>query len=148
MKPIYLLCAVPGSGKTWVAKQMSNKFNYLPHDNYPLAEYASELLKASKTSDKPILGEVPFRISLLIDELKHGGADVKTHWIIESPKTVRQRYESREQRSIPKQHLTRLNTIKHRSVEYGGPTGTSSEILEVLRQEDTGEVKGASISKA
>lgn len=132
MKTIYLVCAVPGSGKTWVCERAAHRFTYVPHDSYPVASYGSALMQSARTSDKPILAEAPFRISVLIEELKSRGAIVKPYFIIESPNTVKSRYEGREHKPIPKQHLTRINTVIARVSQYNAPSGNSAEVLKML----------------
>lgn len=135
MRPIYLLCGVPGSGKTWVAKQVAKDFLYLPHDDHEISSYARALITASRKNDKPVLGEAPFRISVLIDELKRHGANVKTYFVIESADVVKSRYETREKKPIPKQHLTRIKTVKERARQYQGKVGTSEEVLRMIKAE-------------
>lgn len=129
MQPIYLLCGVPGSGKTWVATQL-NQFSYVPHDKYPVADYHKHLLASARHSNKPVLGEAPFRISVLVDHLKDQGAEVKTYYISEPEIVVKSRYEARDKKDIPKQHLTNLKRYNEREWDV---KGNAHSILSALR---------------
>lgn len=146
-QPIYLVCGVPGSGKTWVCSKLKDNFKYIPHDSYAVGGYAYALKKAASTSDKPILGEAPFRISVLIHELEDSGLDVRTYFILEHERVIKMRYESRENKPIPKQHLTRVKTVRDRSIDYGDYVGTSDEILALLKKvgKDSGPENTASV---
>jgi hypothetical protein len=133
-KPIYLVCGVPGSGKTWCCEQLDGKFNYVPHDDYLVSQYTDALIKRAEYSDRPVLGECPFRISILISDLRKAGMQVHPYFIVEDPETVKKRYQLRERKPIPKQHITRMKTIRERAAAYGTGIGTSQQILEMLRQ--------------
>ncbi len=52
---IYLVCGVPGSGKTWVCKQLTDKFQYVAHDDYPVAQYSSALYKEAQNATKSLI---------------------------------------------------------------------------------------------
>lgn len=135
MKPIYLVCGVPGSGKSWVCEQLGDKYNYLSHDSFigmPKHAYQNALIKLARSSDKPVLGDVPFMISILIENLKASNATVIPYFVIENPLTTRTRYEAREGKPIPPQHLTRIATVKQRAIQYRAPKGTSTEVLALL----------------
>src|SRR4051812_36514432 len=95
-QPIYLVCGVPGSGKTWVCDQLKDHFDYVPHDSYLIAQYADALIKRAEHSDRPVLGEAPFRISLLIDQIRKEGIQCRAYFVIEPEHTVKARYEKRE----------------------------------------------------
>lgn len=127
---IYLICGVPGAGKTWVAEQLTN-FNYLPHDQYTVSEYGKALLNAEAHSDTPILAEAPFRISLLIDELRQHGAQVKTYYINEPLHTIAGRYQVRENKAYPKQHMTNYRKYSGREWTF---SGSSEDVLQELKK--------------
>jgi hypothetical protein len=139
MQPIYLICGVPGSGKSWCINQLKSKFEVLEHDTFigylPKDAYCRALIKLAKIADKPILGDCPFMISVLIEALIAKGADVRPYFIIELPHIVKSRYESRELKTIPKQHITRIATVVERAAQYKAPKGTSKEVLEMLKKE-------------
>jgi gluconate kinase len=129
---VYLLCGVPGSGKTWVAQQLNN-FVWVPHDKYKVDEYHEKILDEAQKTDKPILAEAPFRISVLVDQLREAGQEVKTYYITAPQQIIRQRYESRMKKPFPKQHQTNLKRYDERKWDFAG---TSGEILDKLRQID------------
>lgn len=126
---VHLLCGVPGSGKTWIARQLP-QFTYIPHDDYPVANYAQALVNASQTSTKPILAEAPFRISILIDQIRMRNIKVITYYIQEPEQTIRQRYEQRDLKPFPKQHQSNLNRYNQRPWDH---RGTSQLILNLLK---------------
>lgn len=131
-KQVHLICGVPGSGKTWVAKQLK-QYNYKPHDSYPVNEYHKHIIDAANSPDnKPVLAEAPFRISVLIDLLKSQGIPVKTYYISEPEQTIRNRYETRDGKSYPKQHTTNLKKYDARDWDE---RGTSEQVLDILNKE-------------
>ncbi len=134
MKPIYLICGVPGSGKSWVCEQLLNKFNYLPHDSYMGGGYAEALRMVSRTSSVPVLADCPFAERKLRDDLGRMGIQVQPFFIIEEPSVIQKRYQDRESKPIPRQHLTRAMSIQDRADEWEAPSGTSEEILKILRE--------------
>lgn len=134
MKPVFLLCGVPGSGKTWVAQKLEDKFNYFENDDYiGRGDFGAELIKESRNSDKPILATCPFAERELRDRLLRNEVEVFPVFIVENPQVIKKRYEAREMRPIPTQHLTRAMNIQKRADEWQAPHGTSSEVLELLR---------------
>jgi hypothetical protein len=132
MKPVHLLVGVPGSGKSWVAKQIKDAYNYVQHDTCPVNQYAHLLQRESQDRDgnKPILAEAPFRASILLEELRYLGVPVKTYHLNETEPKVRVRYEMREGHPIPKQHITNLHKYAKRQWDN---SGTSEEILAKLK---------------
>lgn len=141
MKEVYLIVGVPGSGKSWVAKQVSDKFTYVHHDgfighiNHPEV-YVKAIKDAAKTAKKPILAEAPFSISQIKDPLEEAGFDVKPVFILEDPDILKTRYETdptRDGKPLPKGHLTRMKTYEERAKLWGAFSGTSSEVLEFLK---------------
>lgn len=130
---IYLLCGVPGSGKTWVAKQLSG-FQWVPHDDHKIEDYPKVLIKAEKSASKPILAEAPFRITDLIAQLKKANISVKTFYVTAPDKVIRDRYQARDKRPYPKQHASRLRTYDSRKWDF---RGTSAQVLEELERVGT-----------
>ena len=64
--------------------------------------------------------------------------------IVEAPEVVQYRYEHREGKPIPKQHLSRIKTIEERIKQYKGFRGTSKEVMEYIQTQltaHTGPVK-------
>ena len=139
-KPIYMIVAVPGSGKTWVTNQLKDKFHLVHHDgflghiNQPEA-YVAGILEACEEADKPILCEAPFSIKSIEEPLVNEGHTVEKVFIIEEPEVIRLRYFRREKRMIPKGHLTRMNTYAQRAKASGSFAGTSDEVLNYLKSQ-------------
>lgn len=135
MKEIYLICGSPGIGKTWVCKQLTDKFEYVPHDDF-IKGPVTHLMAVSKRAaecDRPIITEVPFSVSQVKEPLEARGFKVNPIFITEAGSTLTQRYQDRDKKRIPQQHLTRNETYKKRSVEWGCFNGTSEEVLHHLR---------------
>jgi hypothetical protein len=137
VQPIYLVIGVPCSGKSWIASQLTN-FHYVHHDGYighinQPKEYVFGILDALKTATKPILAEAPFSISQIKDPLEERGLKVIPVFILEHPKTLHERYMTRERKPIPKGHLTRQETYRKRAYESKAFFGTSSDVLKYLQ---------------
>ncbi len=96
-------------------------------------QYGKVLLERAKTATKPIIAEAPFRMSSLIEELKAAGAPVNPYFIVEMAKTVRERYEAREKKDIPKQHISAIGKLRGTADKYKAITGTSDEIYRYLK---------------
>jgi gluconate kinase len=132
---VYLLCGVPGSGKTWVANQLTDKFMYIEHDQYikqPELELAT-VINACNTQPKPVLLTCPFGETALRDALTSQGIPTVPLFIVEPPETIKRRYEARDKIHIPQSHLTRASTILNRAVEWNSVHGDSIAILNHLR---------------
>lgn len=135
-KTIFILAGSPGSGKSWVAGQVEDKFTYVPHDTFGLKsydEYVSAITKKAESSEKPILCDTPFSLSQLMDPLQKQGYDVRPVFIIEPIEVTRKRYEERDKKPIPQGHLTRIGTFLERAKRLQAPYGSSDHILHYLR---------------
>lgn len=148
MKTLYMVVGAPGSGKTWVCSQLQYKFHLIHHDGFiylkhpdPMA-YVKEILKEAPRATKPVLIEAPFSVSKTKEPLEKAGYKVETIYIIENERTHSQRYLEREKRegrwSEDKRrhlagHLTRTKTYLERAKGDGSFHGTSSEVLEHMR---------------
>lgn len=130
---IYLVVGVPCSGKSWVCEQLGELYAYVRHDDFIGGNYVNEIIGEARQSTKPVLCETPFSMSQIMEPLQSAGFDVEPVFIIEDPKTLRERYQAREGKEIPKGHLTRQETYKYRAVELGASGGTSAEVLAYLR---------------
>lgn len=137
MQPVYLVCGVPGSGKSWVCEQLEGEFSYLKHDEWldtPKEKriYANAILKLAKTSEKPVLADCPFGERPLKEDLERLGLKVTPIFIVEMPMVIAKRYSLRK-KPIPKAHMTRALSIKNRAKEWNAFFGTSQEVLYYLR---------------
>lgn len=132
MKPtVYLICGVPGSGKTWVAKQLRDQFTYVPYDDHRKAGIVSAL--KAKRGLSPLVTECPFGESELKAELEKAGFDVRPYFITEDTETIQARYEDREGKPLDQRAVTRSKTIGARAREWGAPSGTSAQVLKMLQ---------------
>jgi len=134
MKRCFLLIGVPCAGKTWVTRQLGSKFHHITHDSFigqgsQNAVYTEAILEASKTAAKPLLAEAPFSISEIKEPLEKGGLVVTPIFIIESPEVITERYLKRNNKPIPKGHLSRLETYRCRAREMHAFQGTSDQVL-------------------
>lgn len=131
MSFVILLCGVPASGKSWVADQVKHKFNYLPHDLFQGNSLIERAVEESKKS-KPVLIDCPFNERDLRHRLESKGLNVRPVFIVEQPRTIRERYFKREGR-VPLQNiLTRADTIKSKVHEWRAQHGNSDQILSYL----------------
>lgn len=141
-KKIFILVGASGSGKTWVANQIRDKFTYVAHDTYGLksnSEYVRVIAAHAAASEKPIVCDTPFSLSQIAEPLLQSGFEVNPVFIVEKPSVTRERYEKRYkiekkgQEIMPQGHLTRIETYRKRAEEIGAPVGTSQEILDYMR---------------
>ncbi len=130
-KTVYLVCGVSGSGKTWVCKQLTKKFNYVPHDEH-YNDMAEALKKAAAGDPRPLITECPFGERLVRDEIESLGMKVIPVFVIGDLELTRSRYREREGKEMQKAACTRASTIKKRAEEWGAPFGPSEFILKFL----------------
>ncbi len=132
----YMVIGCPGSGKSWVCEQLEDKFEYVHHDLFiGMAgdTYVNEILKAAKTAKKPLLIEAPFSISAIKEPLENKGITVIPLFIQEKPSVISQRYKDRDKKEIPKGHLTRQETYRHKAISWKAFKGTSEEVYNYLK---------------
>lgn len=136
-QPIYLVCGCPGSGKSWACTQLTDKFEYVHHDGYIYLKqpgaYVKAILERAATATRPLLCEAPFSVSETQAPLEAAGYKVIPIFIVEQPEVVAARYMKRENKPIPKGHLTRMQTYLKRAIEGGHYYGGSSQVLEYLK---------------
>lgn len=154
MPDVYLVCGVSGSGKSWVCRQLKEKFSYVPHDRcwtHPNAKPDEEALDPkwgppgsksihvdvvsaiSKMTPRPILTECPFAERKVREELEAKGLKVIPVFVIEPAETVAERYQAREGKPLPKAAFTRASSILDRAKEWSAFHGTANQVLEHLR---------------
>jgi hypothetical protein len=131
---IYLICGVPGSGKTWVCEQLRHKFNYVVHDDH-IKDVVGAILRSAANSNVPTITECPFAERELRAKLVMHGFQVNPVFIVEEPEIVRSRYIGREGREPHRGALTRASSIGDRAREWNAPHGTSTEMLDYLLKE-------------
>lgn len=135
MQKVFLVVGCPGSGKTWVCEQLTEKFHFVPHDDYLDAngrDYVPALVQAARQATMPVLAEAPFSVSQILDPLDDYGIEVVPVFILEDEAVLKERYHAREGKEIPKGHLTRQRTYESRARELDAFSGTSEEVLQFL----------------
>ncbi len=133
IKDLYLICGVPGAGKTWVCKQLVGKYAYVPHDSHLDGTLIAQCKLKANTGDKPLVTECPFGETVMRAKLIAAGFTVHPVFIVEPLRVVKERYESRKSgQKIGQGHATRAVSIEKRAKEWNAPYGTSQEILEYL----------------
>ncbi len=134
MSVLYLICGVSGAGKTWVCRQLQDKFHYIPHDEHYVKDDLLLACNRAKAQTKPIITECPFGERPLREFLSTHGYEVIPYFVIEPPHVVQQRYFERERKPLPLAAHTRASTIINRAREWGAPHGTSEELVCLLRK--------------
>lgn len=152
MQPVYLVCGVSGSGKSWLCRQLKDKFNYVPHDScwtHPQLKpiqgedqewpqgakstHVETIIREAKKSEKPVLTECPFGERPVKEAIEAAGVTVIPIFIIEQPGIVRLRYRARTGKSPQQSVMTRALSIRDRADEWKAESGTSQEVLDILR---------------
>lgn len=139
--PVYLIVGCPGSGKSWICNQLAEQFSYVAHDDFigkGNNKYPEAIIRAARTSPRPVLCETPFSVSQLLEPLTKAGCRVVPVFIIEKFAVIAKRYLDREGRTIPLGHLNRQNTYRARAMELKAFMGTSSEVLLHLKAIESG----------
>jgi len=129
---VYMLCGVPGSGKSWVASGLP-EYTYVSHDAHKTG-YVDKIAEAAASSDKPILADCPFAERELRSQLEKRGLVVEPKFIVEHPLVVKQRYEAREGKPVSKSTLTRARTIVEKADEWAAYRGTAEQVKEHLKK--------------
>lgn len=129
---VYLLVGAPASGKSWVANQLTDKFDYISYDGNRKKTHL-DLLRT--TSVKPKLYDPTFKISTIIR--RH--SDEFTFILVgihEEEQTLRDRMNLRGG-TWTDTVMKRNEVAKKRYEKYGvnGFLGTSQEALEFLKKQ-------------
>jgi uridine kinase len=135
IQTVHMVCGVPGSGKSWVCEQLTEKFTYVRHDDFIKAE--RDLLAAiisAATKDKPVLMDCPFGERELKQKIEALGLKVKPWFIVEPTEIVKSRYLKRTGKALPQASVTRSASIINRANEWQAVRGPSSDIFRALSQ--------------
>jgi shikimate kinase len=132
MQPVYLICGVSGSGKSWVCRQLQDQYAYLAHDLH-YEDHVAATHTLAKHAIRPVLTECPFGERVTREQLEVLGVKVIPVFVIEPVHIVRKRFEEREKRELPKNVATRAMTIIDRAREWGAFYGSSDDVLTHLR---------------
>lgn len=129
---VYLVCGVSGSGKTWVCRQLLDKFTYVPHDEH-YNDQSFAVQQASK-GGRPVITESPFGERLVRSEMELlYGLEVIPVFVITPVEQVAQQYHAREGKYLPQAARTRAGTIINRAIEWKAFHGSSEEVLAYLQ---------------
>lgn len=131
---IYLLCGVPGSGKSWVINQLKDKYTHVPHDEYSRSKLVSIVFELGVRATQSLIIDCPFNERSLREELESNGLKVTPIFIVERPEVVMERYTKREGKAPTKNVITRATTIMNKVVEWDAKYGTSTEILKYFKE--------------
>jgi hypothetical protein len=129
---VYLLVGAPASGKSWVASQLTDKFDYISYDGNPKKNHL-DLLKTP--SIKPKLYDPTFKISTIIRRHSNEFNFILVS-IYEEEQTLRGRMNLRG--GVWTDTVMKRNEVaKKRYEKYGtnGFLGTSQEVLEFLKKQ-------------
>lgn len=130
---VVMVCGVPASGKSWVCEQMAEAgWDYVKHDYMQPNNHQRIADEAAKF--KQVIIDCPYAERALRELLESKGMKVSPYFIVEDPWEVKRREFMRSGRESKKNVMTRAKTIVNRAMEWGSPTGTSSEILEMLKK--------------
>lgn len=132
MTDVILVIGVPGSGKTWVCQQLSDRFTYVPRDD-DSDNHAERLIAAARKPGGPVISEVPFGERELVAELERVGLEVTPIFLVEETEIIAERYEVRESKPLSTAHRARAANMKNKAQEWGAWSGTADEAVEHLQ---------------
>lgn len=130
---VYLICGVPGSGKTWVCERLLGQFTYVAHDDH-MKDFVNAIWQVAQESDFPIVSECPFAERLIKGQLEAKGLTIIPLFIVEDSAVIERRYNQRSGKVFPKSHATRSVSILSRAIEWGAFHGTSEEVLDRIKK--------------
>lgn len=137
---IYLLCGVPGSGKTWVIEQLFKcrpplGFTSIEHDSISREKLLSlaKSLYPPEHMKRSLIIDCPFDERSLRSELERLNLKVTPIFIVEHPSVIEVRYFKREGKRPSQSILTRAETIMNKVNEWGAFYGTSDEVFRHLK---------------
>jgi hypothetical protein len=127
-KNIVIVAGVSGSGKSWVCKQLSNKYHYIPADKVNKSNVRSLIYNCQYNH---ILYDPTVHVTSFIRRNKDL-FKIKLVVIIENEETIKSRLESRSGTFSDniKRRINRMQKIKS-AAEF---SGTSIEVLKYLNQ--------------
>lgn len=138
---VYLVVGCPGSGKSWICSRLVGLLEFIAHDDFigkGNNKYPEAIIRAARTSPRPVLCETPFSVSQLLEPLAKAGCRVVPVFIVEKFAVIAKRYREREGREIPLGHLNRQNTYRTRAMELKAFMGTAEEVLLHLKAIESG----------
>ncbi len=137
-KTIYLIFGVPCAGKSWVCEQLPPEdFYYISHDSQD--GHSQILTKAIYANMHRLAIDCPFNERALYTQLSNYFPNIEPLAIVASQDTIKERYLKRNpNKPVPKNILTRANSILDKVEEWGCWSGSSEEALTyLLKQGDS-----------
>lgn len=131
MKPkLLIVIGCSGAGKSWVCKQLTELYHYVPYDETPRKELLTHL--HAQPSNLPILLDLPIKISTFIR--RHSNEfDIRVVAIMGDFIRVKQQILSRGGRITPTIYK-RWKIIQKRADKYAEFVGDSSSVLKYLKR--------------
>ena len=126
---LMILIGCSGSGKTWVAEQLKDKFHVVHYDQTKKSSLI-DVIK-SKPLDKPVLLDLPIKISTFIRR-HHDDFDIRVVAILGDFLKVKTQILSRKGK-ITKTLYRRWKVIQKRAFTYAEFTGDSDQVLKYLK---------------
>lgn len=131
---VYIVCGPTCIGKTWVCSQLTDQFHYVPHDTHDVKEYPDALEAAAKEASKPVLGEAPFRTSVLVNELRVRGIPTEAIYIVEPENIWMSRVMQREGADgLTERRIKQFHHLKERATEFADFFASAQGVLDYLR---------------
>jgi group I intron endonuclease len=121
MKTVYLLCGVPGTGKSWIAEKVSHLVKYVSYDKQGYVEPTATI----ELHDRPV------HISTTIKRWRSKGINVVPLFVAGNIEKVKDQLLKRGGRVTPN-FDTRWKRVLRLSERYGVFTGSSDEVLAFL----------------
>lgn len=134
---VYFLVGAFGSGKTWIANQLTNKFTVLSHDKDGIVKAEAVMLSDHA---KVYLYESPVHISSFIKKNQHQ-FEIRTVVVQEDVDVLKSRIEGRIFNTIPEDRVEKIAEKAHRMKVIAGKadkykvvfSGTSQDCLTYLQ---------------
>lgn len=132
---VYLVAGPAGAGKSWVCNQLESEglALYVQHDQHEVKQFGLAILKVTEGATLPIVADVPFRVSVLAEELRPF-QDMQLVYIVESMPVIKERLLFRDgPEGVTLKRLERAEYMNKRAEEQAGFKGTADEVLEYMR---------------
>jgi hypothetical protein len=127
---LLIVIGCSGSGKSWVCRQLTDKYHYVPYDEIPRKYLMLHL--QSQRRDHPILLDLPIKISTFIR--RHSDEfDVRVVAVMGDFLKVKQQILGRGGKITPTLYK-RWKIIKKRADKYAEFVGDSEQVLEYLKR--------------
>lgn len=130
-KHFYMLCGQSGSGKTTMLNAFKESFHTLHYDEIRRDDIKSNIDEAVSSSVKPVIIDIPIKISTLIKEFQDE-YDITCIFILEDIEVIKERIANRNGR-ITKSIERRYKRMRSLNKKYGTFSGTYNEVEQYLK---------------